>query len=183
MAFLTTEDEIPRILTRGATQKFRVGFYTDGSKSTPLIPKDPLIYPSYEILDINGIAIQSGVLQQDGAPGTYSTSWTVPNDATLSNANQRYEFRAFIITNVNEQAEITHQFDVIDTEVTATEDRSQCFIVLSGTEFRVMLRSTARIDLENYGSLTLQVVSGNTQSNVFLPHAPGGTGDNVTLTD
>lgn len=183
MAFLTTENEIPRILTRGTTQKFRIGFFTDGSKATPLIPKDPLVYPSYEILDINGVTIQSGVLQQDGGPGEYSTSWTVPNDATLSNSNQRYEFKAFIITNTNEQAEITHQFDVVSTEVTATEDRSQCFIVLSGCEFRVMIRCTSRIDLDNFGSLSLQVVLGNTSSNQFLPIAPEGTGDIVTLTD
>ncbi len=72
MAFLTTEENNPRILTRGTTRKFRVGFFTDGSKATPLIPKDPLVYPSYEILDINGVAIQSGVMQADGGPGEYS---------------------------------------------------------------------------------------------------------------
>ncbi len=183
MAFLTTEDEIPRILTRKTSQKFRVGFFSDGSKATPLIPKDPLVYPSYEILDLNGITIQSGVLQQDGSPGVYSTTWSIPEDATLSNPNQRYEFKAFIITNTNEQAGITHQFDVVDTAVTATEDRSQAFIVLSGRGFRVMIRSTSRIDLDNFGSLSLQLVSGNTASNTFLPIAPGGTGDLVTLTD
>ena len=183
MAFLTTEDEIPRILTRRTSQKFRVGFFSDGSKATPLIPKDPLVYPSYEILDLNGITIQSGVLQQDGSPGVYSTTWSIPEDATLSNPNQRYEFKAFIITNTNEQAGITHQFDVVDTEVTATEDRSQAFIVLSGREFRVMIRSTSRVDLDNFGSLSLQLVSGNTASNTFLPIAPEGTGDIVTLGD
>lgn len=181
MSFLTTDDDNPRILTRGTTQTFRVGFFTDGSKAVPLIPKDPLVYPSYEILDISGIAIQSGVLQQDGGLGEYSTTWTVPNDATLSNPNQRYEFRAFIITNTNEQAEITNQFDVVDTEVTATEDRSQVFLVLSGCEFRVMIRCTSRIDLDNFGSLSLQIVRGDTTNNVFLPIAPGGSGDIVTL--
>lgn len=183
MAFLTTEDNNPRILTRGTTQKFRVGFFTDGSKSTPLIPKDPLVYPSYEILDINGVAIQSGVMQSDGAPGEYSAPWSVPTDAALSNPNQRYEFHAVIITNTNEQAELTHEFDVVDTQVTAVEDRSQAFIVLSGSEMRLMIRATERIDLENFGSLSLQLVLGNTQSNNCLPIAPGGSGDMVTLVD
>ncbi len=183
MAFLTTEDNNPRILTRGTTQKFRVGFFTDGSKATPLIPKDPLLYPSYEILDINGVAIQSGTMQPDGGPGEYSAPWTVPNDAALSNPNQRYEFHAAIITNTNEQADITNQFDVVDVAVTAADDRSQCFIVLSGQEMRLMIRSTERIDLENFGSLSLQVVLGNTSSNTCLPIAPGGSGDTVTLAD
>lgn len=181
MAFLTTEDTIPRILTRGTTQKFCVGMFTDGSKSTPLIPKDPLQFPSYEIVDPNGVTVQSGVLQQEGSPGNFCVAWTVPNDATLSNANSRYEFKARILTNTNVQAEIDHQFDVVDTEITATEDRSQCFIVLAGCEFRAMIRCTQKIDLDNFGSLTLQVVLGNTSTNRFLPIAPGGTDDIVTL--
>ncbi len=183
MAFLTTEDNVPRILTRGTTQKFRIGFFTDGSKTTPLIPKDPLLFPSYEILDINGVTIQSGVMQQDGGPGEYSTSWTVLNDALLTNPNQRYEFKSSIITNTNEQAEITHEFDVVDNEVTADEDRSQCIIVLAETGLRLTIRCTSRIDLENDGALSLQVVVGNTAQNKFLNIAPQQTGNKVTLED
>ena len=181
MAFLTTEDRIPRILTRGTTQKFRIGFFTDGSKATPLIPKDPLQYPYYEILDLNGIAIQTGVMQKEGGPGEYCVPWTVPNDATLSNPNQRYEFRAFIITNKNEQAEITHQFDVTDTQITATEDRSQSIISLAGCELEIFIRSTTRIDLDNFGSLDLQLIAGNTATNQFIPIGPGGLTTKVTL--
>lgn len=181
MAFLTTEDDIPRILQRGTTQKFRVGFFTDGSKSTPLVPKDPLVYPSYSILDPSGVTVQSGVMEQDGGPGEYSAVWTVPNDAELSNPNQRYEFKSNIITNLNAQADITHQFDVCDEVVTAQEDRSQCYIILSGCEERRMIRRTSRIDLENDGSLTLQVILGNTASNNFLPIGPQGTTDIVSL--
>lgn len=180
MAFLTESDRIPRIMTRGTNQKFRVGFFTDGSKTTPLIPKNPLFYPSYEIADLNGVVIQSGVLQQDGGPGEYSATWTVPTDAVLSNPNQRYEFRTFIITNLNEQAELTHQFEVVDTQVTATEDRSQSILVLAGCELELMIRSTTRIDLDNYGSLELQLVSGNTATNNFLHIGPGGV-TKVTL--
>lgn len=180
MAFVDAQDRIPRILARGTTQKFRVGFYTDGSKLTPLIPKNPLLYPSYEILDLNGVAIQTGVLMQDGAPGEYSVSWTVPQDALLSNPNQRYAFRISIVTNVNEQAEFTHQFDVTDNKITATEDRSQTTLVLSGNEVRLMLRRTSRIDLDNDGALSLRLVSGNTSSNVYVPIGPGGV-DLVTL--
>ncbi len=182
MAFLTEEDDIPRLLTRGTTMPFRIGFFTDGSKSTPLIPKDPLQYPSYEILDPNGVAVQSGVLQADGGIGEYATTWTVPNDAMLSNANSRYQFKAFIITNTNEQAEITHEFDVQDVVVTATEDRSQCFITLKGCEFRTMIRCTERIDLDSAGSLELQVILGNTQNvNNILNIGPGGVENKVTL--
>jgi hypothetical protein len=183
MAFLTEEDDIPRLLTRGTTQVFRIGFFTDGSKATPLIPKDPLQYPSYEIRDPNGVAVQTGVLQADGGIGEYATTWTVPNDALLSNPNSRYQFTAFIITNTNEQAEITHEFDVQDEVVTATEDRSQCFLTLSGCEFRAMMRRTERIDLANDGSLSLQVILGNTaNTNGRVPIGPQGTTDIVTLT-
>lgn len=181
MAFLTTEDTIPRILTRGTTQKFCVGMFTDGSKATPLIPKDPLRYPSYEIVDPNGVTVQNGLLQQEGGPGNWCVAWTVPNDAALSNANSRYEFKASILTNTNAQAEVSHQFDVIDTKITATEDRSQVFLVLAGCEFRAMIRRTQRIDLDNFGSLSLKVVVGNTAQNKLLPIAPQGTDTVVTL--
>ena len=180
MAFLTEEDKIPIILTRGTTQKFRIGFFTDGSKTTPLIPKNPLLYPSYEIADLNGVVVQSGVMQQDGGPGEYSASWTIPLDAVVSNPNQRYTFKTFIITNANEQAELTHQFDVVDTRITATEDRSQSILVLSGTEVELTIRSTTKIDLDNFGSLELQVVLGNTATNDFVPIGPGGS-KKVTL--
>ena len=184
MAFLTEEDDIPRLLTRGTTRSFRIGFFTDGSKSTPLIPKDPIQYPSYEILDPQGVTVQSGVLQADGGIGEFATTWTVPNDAQLSNPNSRYQFKAFIITNTNEQAEITHEFDVQDVAVTATEDRSQAFITLKDIEFRSMIRCTERIDLDNAGSLTLQVILGNTQNvNGTLLIGPGGVENKVTLED
>jgi len=182
MAFLTESDDIPRILTRGTTQVFRVGFFTDGSKTTPLIPKDPLQYPSYEIRDPNGVTVQNGVLQPDGGIGEYATSWTVPNDAMLSNPNNRYQFNAFIITNTNEQSEITHEFDVQDDVVTATEDRSQSHITLAGCEYRAMIRCTERIDLDNHGSLKLQVILGNTaNANGYVPIGPQGTTTTVTL--
>lgn len=184
MAFLTESDDIPRLLTRGTSQTFRIGFFTDGSKTIPLIPKDPLRYPSYEIKDPNGVTVQSGVLQSDGGVGEYSTNWTVPSDATLSNPNNRYQFTAFIVTNVNEQAEITHEFDVQDVVVTATEDRSQCHISLAGCEFRAMIRCTERIDLDNFGSLKLQVILGNTASkNGYVPIGPQGTTTEVTLSN
>ena len=184
MAFLTESDNVPRLLTRGTTQAFRIGFFTDGSKTTPLIPKDPLRYPSYEIKDPNGVTVQSGVLQSDGGVGEYSASWTVPNDAALSNPNSRYQFSAFIVTNANEQAEITHEFDVQDVKVTATEDRSQSHITLAGSEFRAMIRCTERIDLDNFGSLKLQVIMGNTANkNGYVPIGPQGTTTSVSLSD
>ena len=147
MAFLTEASDIPRLLTRNTSQVFRIGFFTDGSKSTPLIPKDPLRYPSYEILDPTGVAVQTGVLQADGGIGEYATTWTVGADALLSNANNRYQFKAFIVTNTNEQAEITHEFDVQDVVVTASEDRSQCILSLVNRELRLQIQRTERIDI------------------------------------
>ena len=184
MAFLTESDDIPRLLTRGTSQVFRIGFFTDGSKATPLVPKDPLTHPSYEILDPNGVAVQTGVLQADGGVGEYATTWTVPNDAKLSNANNRYQFKAFIITNANEQAEITHEFDVQDNVVTASEDRSQSILSLAGRGLRIQIQRTERIDLDNDGSLTLEVILGNTaNANGAQPIGPGGTSSLVTLSN
>jgi hypothetical protein len=185
MAFLTEDDSIPRLLTRGTTQTFRIGFFTDGSKTTPLIPKDPLAYPSYEILDPHGVAVQTGVLQADGGIGEYSTTWTVANDAMLSNPNSRYQFKAFIITSTNEQAEITHEFDVQDVVVTATEDRSQSILSLAGRSVRLQIQRTERIDLDNGGSLSLEVILGNTANALggTQPIAPQATANTVTLED
>ena len=180
MAFLTENDDIPRLLTRGTSQVFRIGFFTDGSKTTPLIPKDPLRYPSYEILDPNGVALQTGVLQADGGVGEYATTWTVANDAMLSNANNRYQFKAFIVTNTNEQAEITHEFDVQDVVVTASEDRSQCILSLVSRELRLQIQRTERIDIANGGTMTLELILGSTSgTNVAI--APQGTSNIVTL--
>jgi len=182
VAFLTESDDIPRILTRNTSQVFRIGFFTDGSKTVPLIPKDPLTYPSYEILDINGVAVQTGVLQADGGVGEYATTWTVPADALLSNPNQRYQFKAFIITNTNEQAEITHEFDVQDITVTATEDRSQSILSLSGRGLRLQIQRTERIDLDNGGALSLEVILGNTaNTSGSQPIAAQGTDNIVSL--
>jgi hypothetical protein len=180
MAFLSESDDIPRLLTRGTSQVFRIGFFTDGSKTTPLIPKDPLRYPSYEILDPNGVAVQTGVLQADGGVGEYATTWTVANDAMLSNPNNRYQFKAFIVTNTNEQAEITHEFDVQDVVVTASEDRSQCILSLVSRELRVQIQRTERIDIANGGTMTLELILGST-SGKSVAIAPQGTGTVVTL--
>lgn len=180
MAFLSESDDIPRLLTRGTSQVFRIGFFTDGSKTTPLIPKDPLRYPSYEILDPNGVAVQTGVLQADGGVGEYATTWTVANDAMLSNPNNRYQFKAFIVTNTNEQAEITHEFDVQDIVVTASEDRSQCILSLVSRELRVQIQRTERIDIANGGTMTLELILGST-SGKSVAIAPQGTGTVVTL--
>jgi hypothetical protein len=184
MSYLTQEDEVPRLLTRGVSQVFRIGFFTDGSKTTPLIPKDPLVYPSYEILDPNGVAVQTGVMQSSGGIGEYSTTWSVPEDATLSTANSRYQFKTFIVTTTNEQAELTHEFDVQDVVVTATEDRSQSVISLVNRELRLQIQRTERIDLDNAGSLTLEVMLSSTANTAgSVPIGPGGTTTIVTLTD
>lgn len=180
MAFLTESGDIPRLLTRGTSQAFRIGFFTDGSKTTPLIPKDPLRYPSYEILDPNGVAVQTGVLQADGGVGEYATTWTVANDAMLSNPNNRYQFKAFIVTNTNEQAEITHEFDVQDIVVTASEDRSQCILSLVSRELRVQIQRTERIDIANGGTLALELILGST-SGKSVAIGPQGTSTVVTL--
>lgn len=180
MAFLSESDDIPRILTRGTSQVFRIGFFTDGSKSTPLIPKDPLKYPSYEILSPDGVAVQTGVLQSDGGVGEYATTWFVPDDADLSNANNRYQFKAFIVTNTNEQAEITHEFDVQDVVVTASDDRSQSILSLVNRELRLQIQRTSRIDLDGGGSLSLEMILGST-SGKSVAIGPGGLSNVVTL--
>lgn len=189
-----TSSDTPRILTRGDTTEFKVGFFADDAETTPLIPVTP-DFPSYEILDTAGTPIQQGV----GVPttaGNYTVGFLVPKDAPLSYFNQkpqtfndqsqgmpltangaRYRIEWTMVTAENFQVNFVEEFDVRDTAITQSQNRELKYLTLAGDAVRLIFRVT---DLPYRTRLRL-IVRGNDANPVVedyldlsVPSSPTG---------
>jgi hypothetical protein len=154
----TSSQQTPRIFTRGEETQFRVEFFADVAKTTPLVPIDPS-YPSYTIYDPTGIAIQTGTGTLVQA-GEYRLNFLVPKDAPLSYFHQapqrygdegqgapltandaRYRIEWQMVTNANRQVNLVEEFDIRDVAVTQSLNRELKYLVMAGRPFRPTYRT------------------------------------------
>lgn len=154
----TQSQNNPRVLTRGELTKFRASFFIDDAKTMPIIPIDPLLYPSYRIVDINGMTVQSGVGVQEALNGYWLTEFQVAKDAPLAYNKQRWRIEWSIVSNDNRQIEFTEEFDVRDVIVSANTNREIKTIALAGKPHLV----TTRMTVQPF-RLSLDVLQGNAQ--------------------
>lgn len=155
-----TSSDTPRILTRGDTTEFKVGFFADDQQTTPLLPVTP-DYPAYTIIDPSGTPIQNGIGVAT-TPGNYTVQFLVPKDAILSYFNQtpqtyndknqgepltangaRYRIEWSMVTAENFQVNFVEEFDVRDTAITQSQNRELKYLTLTGDGVRLIYRVTA----------------------------------------
>lgn len=154
-----TSSETPRIVTRGETTQFRVGFFADDAKTIPLSPLSP-DYPAFVIIDPSGTPIQSGVGTLR-SPGNYAVDFLVPKDAPLSYFQRapqqyndqgqgmpltadggRYRIEWTIVTVENYQVQFVEEFDVRDQAVTQSHSRELKYLTMAGDPVRLLYRTT-----------------------------------------
>jgi hypothetical protein len=174
----------PRGLTllRGATHTFRQSFYEDEAHCIPVVPLDSSRYPSYNIIDINGQIIASGIAQLDGSPGNYKVDFFVPQDAEISNDDRRWRVEFFMVSDRNRQMQVVQEFDVRDADV--PEDPLELkLMALAGQPFRACIRLPYR----PY-HLSLQVTNATDSTDILLeeasyPTSPSGNVLTETIDD
>lgn len=183
------ESRAPRGLTlvRKTSHIFRNAFFADDELTVPLVPLDASRYPSFQIVDINGQIVSSGLATLDGQPGHYRVEFFVPADAILSNDDRRWRLEWLFIDETNRQFEKTTEFDVRDVEVTATPVRDIKMLAMCGQPFRVFIR-----ELRRPFSITLNVTDASgtvpVAENVVFPATGqalgcGGSGIEQVLTE
>ena len=148
------ESRAPRGLTlvRKATHVFRNAFFADDAQTVPLVPLDASRYPSFQIVDINGQIISSGLATLDGTAGNYRVEFSVPHDAAISNDDRRWRLEWLMIDQNNRQLEKTTEFDVRDVEVTSTPVRDIKLLAMCDQPLRLFIR-----ELHRPYSITLNV--------------------------
>jgi hypothetical protein len=177
----TDSQQTPRILTRGETTQFRVGFFADEAKTEALVPIDPS-YPAYTIYNLEGTPIQTGTGTLRSA-GNYAADFLVPKDAPLSYFQQapqrygnegqgqplsandsRYRIEWVMLTAENFQVSFVEEFDVRDTAITQSQSRELKYMTMAGDAVRVMYRSSVipyRVDFK-------MIVRGNEDNPVVV---------------
>lgn len=176
------DSRAPRGLTlvRKTSHVFRNAFFADDELTTPLVPLDASRYPSFQIVDINGQIVSSGLATLDGQPGHYRVEFFVPADAAISNDDRRWRLEWLFIDQTNRQFEKTTEFDVRDVEVTTTPVRDIKLLAVCDQPFRVFIR-----ELRRPFSILLNVTdAGGTEmlaENVVYPAS--GAADELVLTE
>ena len=175
------ESRAPRglTLTRNVAHIFRNAFFADEQQTVPLVPLDASRYPSFQIVDINGQIVSSGLATLDGQPGHYRVEFYVPGDAPISNDDRRWRLEWLLIDENNRQFEKTTEFDVRDVEVTSTQIRDLKLLATCDQPFRVFIRELSR----PYSIvLTVSDTSGNALAeNIVWPTS--GAADEELLTE
>lgn len=140
------ESRAPRGLTlaRKTSHVFRNAFFADDQQAVPLVPLDASRYPSFQIVDINGQIVSSGLATLDGQPGHYRVEHFVAADAPISNDDRRWRLEWLFIDQNNRQFEQTTEFDVRDVEVTATPVRDIKLLAMCDQPLRVFIRELRR---------------------------------------
>jgi intein/homing endonuclease len=133
-----------RILVRGNLEFFNWKFFYDTAETQPIIPLDPQAYPSYRILDPSGTILAQGVAVPAGTPGTWKVGWVVPRTAQLTNVNRRYQMSTVMVDKEMRQWELSWEFDVVESAVTAQDPELQQFLSFIKTPVRLFFKNTVR---------------------------------------
>lgn len=172
------DSRAPRGLTlvRGNPHVFRETFFADPECTIPLVPIDASRYPSFQIVDINGQIVASGLATLDGTAGNYRVEFFTPPDALITDDDRRWRIDWLLIDEDDRQYEKTTEFDVRDVEITATPVRDQKLMAMCGAPFRVFIR-----ELKRPYSLRLDLHNANSQECLVEGAVFPGTDDETEL--
>jgi hypothetical protein len=119
---------------RGTQAEFRFGFTRKGG--APIVPIDPLRFPSFQIENPAGIQVQTGVAQPFGDPGCYQVLWTIPEDAMLSDDQSHWIIKGLLVDTKKKQFEFKHPFRVTEQRKPTQESRDVVLMGIENTPFR-----------------------------------------------
>lgn len=125
-----------KTFSRNEVAQFTAGFYTDKTKSTPIIPISES-YPTFAIKSPSGDIIYSGTAVAYSTPGTYRILWTIPNEAQLSTDLDNWVVEWTMVSNNNRQLFYKENFQVVDSRVETPTDKSIIQVVPSHKSFRI----------------------------------------------
>lgn len=133
-----------RILTRGQLEFFYWKFFYDEAETNPIQPLDPQAYPSYRVLDPSGAMIAQGIAVPAGTPGHWKIGWVVPKTAPLTNPHHRYQIATVMVDSEVRQWELSWEFDVVESAITAQDPELQQFMAFINSPIRLIFRNTVR---------------------------------------
>jgi intein/homing endonuclease len=141
-----TTQETSRVLTRGQLEFFNWKFFYDEAETNPIQPLDMQSYPSYRIIDPSGAVVAQGVAVPAGSPGHWKVGWVVPKTAQLTNPHKRYQLATVMVDQEMRQWELSWEFEVVESAITAQEPELQQFMTFLNTPLRLVFKNTVRPD-------------------------------------
>ena len=126
-----------KTFSRNELAYFTAGFYTDKTKSTPIIPISAA-YPTFAIRSPNGDIVHSGTAVAYSNPGVYRVEWTIPTDAQLSTDLDNWVVEWTMVSNNNRQMLYKENFQVVDARVETPTDKSIIQVVPDNQSFRLV---------------------------------------------
>lgn len=129
----TTQDR--NTFQRGTQAEFRFGFRR--KDKTPIIPLDPIRFPSFVFESPSGLQIQAGVAEPFNEPGSYRVLWNIPEDAELSSDGSTWILKCCMIDDKKKQYEFKHAFNVSELRKPDAESRDLILMGIENAPFRV----------------------------------------------
>jgi hypothetical protein len=113
--------------------------FVDADGVSPIVPVDPLAYPSVSIVSPAEEIIQSGVATSLG-DGRWRFQWFVPADAMLGGPDTPWRIDWMMVTNGGRQIERQSNFVVIDNIEASPDERQYTMITYCGQSERVIIK-------------------------------------------
>jgi hypothetical protein len=122
----------------GQTAEFPFTITKPSGEAVELL--DPSLYPAFAFVSPSGLQVQTGVAAPNGAPGKYIITWTIPLQAELSNDVACWTLQINALTKRRKPIEMNLEFDIVDDQVSKSNDKDLCETVLEGKSFRAVWR-------------------------------------------
>lgn len=127
----------PQKVVRGTPVVFEQLFLDESG--TPLIPTDPLAYPSISIVSPSEEVIQTGVAISSGS-GRWKFTWFAPADAEMLGPDSPWRIDWMVVTNGGRQVLRQSNFVVIDNIEASTDERSYTNLTYIGNSERAIIK-------------------------------------------
>lgn len=149
----------PQKVVRGTPVVFEQLFVEDDAV-TPIVPMDPVAYPSISIVSPSEEVIQSGVAISAGS-GRWRFTWYVPADIEVQGPDNPWRIDWVIVTNGGRQIERQANFVVIDNIEASPDERAYTNLTYIGNSERAVIKFKNAQD-----TISVALVRGNEQLNL-----------------
>ncbi len=143
---------INRDVMLGETVNASVGFFSDNG--SVIQPSDNMMYPSYIVLDFNGEFVTGGVGTFNISNNLYQCTFTMPDDAELSDS--KYTIKWFMHSITNQSYTSSEMFSVVHPSFNETNNKEIQLVGIRNKELHV------NAPMLYQGATTLNLYSGET---------------------
>ncbi len=127
----------PQKVVRGTPVVFEQLFVEEDG--TPIVPLDPVAYPSVSIVSPAEEIIQSGVALNAGS-GRWRFTWFVPADADMMGPDNPWRIDWLVVTNGGRQIERQSNFIIIDNIEASPDERTYTNLTYVGNSERALIK-------------------------------------------